>query len=134
MQESRAEMLEVLRFRLAAEIYALELAWIAQVRPVVEVTPLPGVPSFVRGVVNVSGRIVSLVDLKVRFELPDAALSAASVVIILSGAGMEIGLLADEVLGIEKIPAESLQAQLPTLSGVRAEYLKGVAPGRPGRP
>ena len=42
---------------------------------------------------------------------------------------MEIGLLADEIFGVEKIPAESLQAQLPSLSGVRAEYLKGVAPG-----
>jgi purine-binding chemotaxis protein CheW len=124
-----ANLLEVLRFRLASETYALELAWIAHVRPVVDITPLPGVPPFIRGVVNVGGRIVSLVDLKVKFELPDAGLTAASMVIILSSPAMEIGLLADEIFGIEKIPAESLQAQLPSLSGVRAEYLKGVAPG-----
>ena len=64
-------MLEVLRFRLASETYALELAWIGQVRPIVDVAPLPGVPPFIRGVVNVGGRIVSLVDLKITFGLPD---------------------------------------------------------------
>jgi purine-binding chemotaxis protein CheW len=121
--------LEVLRFRLASESYAVELAWIGHVRPIVDFTPLPGVPPFVKGVVNVSGKIVSLVDLKVKFDLPDAGLSAASMVIVLSGPSMEIGLLADEIFGIESIPADSVQAQLPSLSGVRAEYLKGVAPG-----
>ena len=124
-----ADLLEVLLFRLASETYALEISWIANVRPIVDITPLPGVPPFIRGVVNVSGRIVSLVDLKVKFGLPDAGLSAASRIIILGGLGMEIGLLADEIFGVEKIPSESLQAQLPSLDGVRAEYLKGVAPG-----
>jgi purine-binding chemotaxis protein CheW len=124
-----ANLLEVLRFRLASETYALELVWIGQVRPIVDFTALPGVPPFIRGVVNVAGRIVSLVDLKVQFDLPDLGLSAASRVIILSGSTMEIGLLADEIFGVEKVPLESLQAQLPSLSGVRAEYLKGVAPG-----
>jgi purine-binding chemotaxis protein CheW len=124
-----ANLLEVLLFRLASETYALEISWIAHVRPILDITPLPGVPSFIRGVVNISGRIVSLVDLKVKFDLPDAGLSAASRIIILGGPVMEIGLLADEIFGIEKIPAESLQEQMPLLSGVRAEYLKGVAPG-----
>lgn len=124
-----ADLLEVLQFRLASETYAVELAWIAQVRPIADITPLPGVPPFVRGIVNVGGRIISLVDLKLIFDLPDAGISAASSVIILSGPAMEIGLLADEILGIEKVPSGSLQAQLATLSGVRAEYLRGVSPG-----
>jgi purine-binding chemotaxis protein CheW len=127
--EEPANLLEVLQFRLASETYALELTWIEHVRPIVDITPLPGVPPFILGVVNVGGRIVSLVDLKVIFDLPDAGLSAASRVIILRGPAMEIGLLADEIFGIEKIPSESLQAQLPSLSGVRTEFLKGVAPG-----
>ena len=126
---SRADLLEVLRFRLASETYAVELARIEQVRPIADLTPLPGVPPFVRGVVNIGGRIVSLVDLKVIFDLPDAGISDASKVIVLSSPTMEIGLLADEIFGIERIPSGSLQGQLPTLSGVRAEYLKGVAPG-----
>jgi len=124
-----ANLLEVLRFRLASESYALELVWISNVKPIQVVTVLPGVPHFIRGVVNVGGRIVFLVDLKVTFELPDVGLTVSSRVIILSDSAMEIGLLADEVFGVEKIPPGSLQGQMPSLGGVRAEYLKGVAPG-----
>jgi purine-binding chemotaxis protein CheW len=120
------ELIHTLRFSLGAESYAVESGHVREVFPLPRVAPLPCVPSFVRGIINVRGRIVSLLDLKVVLGLSSSGFSPTSGVIILQSPGVEFGLLADEIQGLAAIPRSSLQAALPTLTGVRAEYLKGV--------
>lgn len=120
--------LEILRFDLAGEVYAVELSWIGEVRPVTAFTFLPCAPPFVRGIINVHGRIVSLVDLSAMLELPDPGQEALSSVVILRAPDVELGLLVGAIRGITALPIESLQTSLPGLSPSRAEYLKGVAP------
>lgn len=120
------ELINALRFSLGGETYAVENGHIREVLPLPRVTPLPCVPSFVRGIINVQGRIVSLLDLKSILGLPDTGVSPTSSVIILQSPGLEFGLLADEILGLASIPISSIQTSLPTLTDVRAEYLKGV--------
>jgi purine-binding chemotaxis protein CheW len=121
-----SEQIHALRFSLGAETYAVESGHIREVLPLPRVAPLPCVPSFVRGIINVRGRIVSLLDLKAILGLPSSGFSPTSGVIILQSPGIEFGLLADEIQGLAAIPLSSLQAALPTLTGVGAEYLKGV--------
>jgi purine-binding chemotaxis protein CheW len=118
--------LELLEFRLARERYAIETRFVQEVYPLREFTPLPCTPPFIRGVVNVRGRIVPVLDLKKFFALPDQGLTDLHRVILLRGQGMEIGLLADIALGVRTVPQGALQPSLPTLTGIRAEYLKGV--------
>jgi purine-binding chemotaxis protein CheW len=120
-----SELIQVLRFLLGAESYAVEARHVREVLPLPRVAPLPCVPSFVRGIINVRGRIISLLDLKTILGLPDSGLPSSGV-IILQSPSMEFGLLADEIQGLAAIPLSSLQAALPTLTGARAEYLKGV--------
>ena len=50
--------------------------------------------------------------------------------IILHDGAMEFGILADQIIGVTNVVKKELQASLPTLTGIRAEYLKGVTPGR----
>jgi purine-binding chemotaxis protein CheW len=120
------EIIQAIRFSLGTESYAVEYGCIREVVPLPRVTPLPCVPSFVRGIINVRGRIVSLLDLKSILGLPDTEAGPASSVIILQSPSIELGLLADEILGLAVIPLSSMQASLPTLTDARAEYLKGV--------
>ena len=86
--------------------------------------------AFILGIVNVRGRIVPVLDLKKFFELPERGLTDLHRTIIVRGHDLEIGLLADVIIGISAVPAESLQPSLPTLTGIRADYLKGVTAGR----
>jgi len=120
------ELIHALRFLLGAETYAVENGHIREVLPLPRVTPLPCVPSFVRGIINVRGRIVSLLDLKTILGLPDTGFSPTCSVIILQSPDIEFGLLADEILGLAAIPISSIQPSLPTLTDVRAEFLLGV--------
>ncbi|MDA8164502.1 MAG: chemotaxis protein CheW [Desulfobacteraceae bacterium] len=118
------EMVELLLDR---ERYGVESPLVNEVVPLREHTPIPCTPAFVLGIVNIRGRIVSLLDLKKFFGLPEKGLADRNRVVVLRGEGMEFGLLADAVLGTRRLLLEELQPGLPTLTGVRGEYLKGIA-------
>lgn len=122
--------LELLEFRLATERYALETRHVQDVHPLRDLTPLPGTPAFVLGIVNLRGRILPVLDLKKFFELPERGLTDLHRIILVQGNDLEFGLLADVIVGVRSLAAESLQPSLPTLTGMRAEYLKGIGEDR----
>jgi purine-binding chemotaxis protein CheW len=78
------------------------------------------------GIINLHGRVLSVVDLKRFFDLPNNALTDLNRVVVVRKDGMEVGILADTIHGVRRIPRRALQPSLPTLTGVRAEYLKGI--------
>jgi purine-binding chemotaxis protein CheW len=121
---------ELLEFRLAQERYALESSWVREVSAFKELTPLPCCPPFVLGIVNVRGRILPVLDIKKFFNLPENGLTDLHQIILVGGNGLELGLLADTIVGVRSIAAADLQPGLPTLTGVRGEYLKGVTAER----
>lgn len=124
--DTDGESIEVLEFRLAYESYGIESSSVREVYPLKAFTPLPGTPAFVFGIVNVRGRIFSVIDLKKFFELPEKGLSDLNKVIIAQYQDIELGILADAVVGIRSIPVADIQPSLPTLTGIRQDYLKGV--------
>jgi purine-binding chemotaxis protein CheW len=119
-------MLDLLEFRLASERYALETRHVQDVHPLRELTPLPCTPPFVLGIVNVRGRILPVLDLKKFFDLPELGLTDLHRIILVRGNDLELGLLADVIVGVRSVAADSLQPSLPTLTGIRADYLKGI--------
>lgn len=127
---SAVASLEVLEFRLARERYALETRHVGEVLALIDLTLLPCAPSFVRGIINVRGRILPVLDIKRFFELPEEGLTDLHCIIVVRGNDLELGLLADVVVGVRPVPADHLQPSLPTLTGIRAEYLKGVTAER----
>jgi len=119
-------LLELLEFSLAQERYAVETRYVREVYPLKDLTPLPCTPPFVLGIVNVRGCILPVLDLKKFFDLPEQGLTDLHRIILIRGHDLELGLLADVIVGVRSVPVESLQPSLPTLSGIRGDYLKGV--------
>jgi purine-binding chemotaxis protein CheW len=128
-QDNRAR-LAVIEFRLAHEHYAVESRYVQEVHPLHDLTPLPCTPPFVLGIVNVRGRILPVLDLKKFFDLPEQGLTDLHRIVLVRGHGLELGLLADVIVGVRTIALETLQRALPTFTGIRADYLKGVSDGR----
>ncbi|RKP46456.1 chemotaxis protein CheW [Trinickia fusca] len=122
----RGNGVEILAFKLAQEHYAIETTWVREVLVLRDLVPMPSTPAFVLGVVNVRGKIISVLDIKTFFELPEKGLTDLNRVILLSDGAMEFGLLADVIEGVRFIEADDLQPPLPTLTGIRAEYLMGI--------
>lgn len=120
------EFLDILEFRLASETYGIESAFVREVYPLKDFTPIPGTPPFVLGIVNIRGQILSVIDLKKFFTLPDKGLGELNKVIIIRVDRREFGILADVIIGVVSIPLDAIQPPLPTMTGIGAEYLKGV--------
>ncbi|MFQ6042089.1 MAG: chemotaxis protein CheW [Candidatus Poribacteria bacterium] len=125
MQKAEA-YIEVIEFLIAHEKYAIESEYICEAYPLKEITPLPCTPTFVLGLINVRGEVLSVIDIKRFFELPETELTDHSRVIIVQSDEMQLGILADSILGVRSIPLDEIQPSLPTLTGIGAEYLKGM--------
>lgn len=123
-------LLEVLEFRISQERYAVEVRHVREVHPLKDLTALPGTPAFVLGIVNARGRILPVLDIRKFFDLPEQGLTDLHRIIFVHGKDLDFGLLADAIVGVRSIPVEGLQASLPTLSGIRSDYLKGVTAER----
>ncbi|MEI6414777.1 MAG: chemotaxis protein CheW [Pseudomonadota bacterium] len=118
--------LEILGFSLAGETYAIETRHVREVCRLKDLTALPGAPPFLAGVMNLRGQILAIIDLRKVFEFPDRGLTELNRVIVLRGDGNELGLLADAIEGVRLLATSALQDCLPTLTGVREKFLKGV--------
>jgi purine-binding chemotaxis protein CheW len=124
------EFLEVIEFRLASETYAVETAFVREVHPMKDFTPVPGTPPFVLGIINLRGQILSVVDLKRFLNLEEKGLGELNKVILIRSDRTEFGILADVILGTHSIPRTAIQPPLSTVTGIGAEYLKGVTAER----
>ena len=128
-QAETDQTLQVLEFVLAGEHYAVEAHFVREVRHLREFTALPGTAPYVLGIVHLRGQIFSVLDIKKFFDMPEAGLTDLNKVILLESREMAFGILADSIVGLRSLAADSLQ-RLPTLTGIRAQYLRGVAPDR----
>lgn len=128
--EAIGERIEVVEFVLARERYAVESRHVRDVYPLEQLTSVPCTPAFVLGIVNLRGEILSVIDIKKFFDLPEKGLTDLNKVIVLDAGGMRFGILADAIVGVHTIPMSDIQPSLPTLTGIRDEYLKGVTPNR----
>jgi len=133
-EREAGEYIEVVEFLLAQEHYGIETRYIREVYPLRDYTPVPCTPSYVLGLINVRGQILSVIDIKKFFEMPEKGLSDLNKVIILhsgepgqnKAVGMEFGILADAILGVRNISLDDIQPPLPTLTGIREDFLRGV--------
>lgn len=125
-----ADALEIVEFMLAHESYGVETSFVRDIHPLTNLTPLPCTPAFVLGIVNLRGEIVSVIDIKKFFDLPEKGLTDLNKVVVLQSETMRFGVLADAVLGVRRVPVAEIQPSLPTLTGIREQYLRGVTSER----
>ncbi len=128
-EELPEETLEVVEFRLGKERYGAESLHTGEIFPLQELTPLPCTPLFVAGIVNLRGRILSVVDLKTFFGIPREEISPKSLVMVLQSPDLEMGILVDALVGVRLIPRKNIAPPLPTMTGIGETYLLGVAEG-----
>jgi purine-binding chemotaxis protein CheW len=126
-QERQFELVE---FALAYENYGIESSFVREVYPLTDLTPVPCTPPFVLGIVNVRGEIVSVIDIKKFFDLPEKGLTDLNKAIILQSDAMTFGILADLIVGVRAVAASDIQPPPATLTGIREQYLMGVTHDR----
>lgn len=129
-EKTVGDSIEVLEFLLAHESYGIETSFVREVYSMKDLTPLPGTPPFVLGITGVRGEILSVIDIRRFFDVPETGVAENPKIIIVSNESMEFGILADNISAVRTIPVVELQLSLPALLGSRVEYLRGVTNDR----
>lgn len=124
--DDKTEYVEFTEFSVGSDRYGIENLFISEVFSLKQITRLPGIPAHIFGILNLRGKILAVVDTRVLFELSGISGEKNSKVIVLRDDRMIFGVLADTIIGVRRSPFRELQSQLPTLTHVRGEYLKGV--------
>jgi purine-binding chemotaxis protein CheW len=118
--------IEIIEFKLSTESYGIESAFVKEVYPLKDFTLLPGVPSYIMGIVNVRGQILPVVDLRKFFSLSEKGLGEMNKVIILRNDQMEFGIVADVVEGTRTLAIDDIMPTPVTVTGIGEKYLRGV--------
>src|SRR5829696_6942259 len=93
---------ETVIFRLGAGRYGVSARLVREVQPLAGYTPLPGTPRFVLGLINLRGRLLAALDIRPLLGSPASPPSSSAALLIVSASGIEIGLLADEVIEVSR--------------------------------
>ena len=101
---------EYLTFRLDQEEYGIDILKVQEIRSYEPPTRIANAPNFIKGVVNLRGTIVPIVDMRLKFNCAKAEYDAFTVVIILSLRNRIVGIVVDSVSDVMELPAESLKA------------------------
>jgi purine-binding chemotaxis protein CheW len=120
---------EYLAFALAGETYAVQIAFVAEILRPPPVTEVPRAPRSVLGVVSVRGKLVTVLDLRRRFHVPESPMDRRSRILLAdAGTGEQVGLLVDEVQQVWRLTAEEIEPA-NVLGGEQPAHIAGI--GRP---
>jgi purine-binding chemotaxis protein CheW len=100
---------EFLTFRLGAESYGIEILKVQEIRGYEHPTAIANAPEFIKGVINLRGVIVPILDLRIKFKLSEASYDEFTVVIILNLSGRVVGVVVDSVSDVLTLPADSIR-------------------------
>jgi purine-binding chemotaxis protein CheW len=110
-----------LTFTVAAEEYAVSVSCVTEIVRLQKSYSIPDVPSYVRGVINLRGKVIPLIDMRSRLGMPESAYTDRTVVVVLEVADAATGLIVDAVAEVAEILPEQIEARPPGMSrGTRA--------------
>lgn len=117
---------EFLTFRLGGEEYGIEILKVQEIRGYDSITQIANAPEFIKGVVNLRGIIVPIIDMRIKFRLGNADYDQFTVVIILNVAGRVMGIVVDGVSDVISLEAEQMRPTPGFGSVIDTEYIMGL--------
>lgn len=112
---------------LGNERYGIEVTRAKEIIARYEMVPLPKTAEFIEGIISLRGEIIPVVDLRKRFDLPTRERDADTRVILVEMKGFTVGIRVDHVYEVLKLSDDAIEPPPPMVSGLKADYLEGVA-------
>jgi len=128
--ESGQEKAQYLIFNLRGEPFAIPLLGVKEIIEYGSVTPIPGMPEFIRGVINLRGRVVPVIDLAARFGEPPTVIGERTCVVIVElheeTGVQDMGIVVDGVNAVSDIPASDLEPPPRFGAKIRVDFIQGM--------
>lgn len=123
----RQTLRELLTFTLGSEEYCIDILKVQEIRGYEAVTRIANTPGFIKGVINLRGNVVPIVDLRLKLELGEAHYDSSTVVIILNILQRVIGVVVDSVSDVISLAPEAIKPAPDFGSALDTEYILGLA-------
>ncbi|MBO7746634.1 chemotaxis protein CheW [Paenibacillus sp. MWE-103] len=121
------EEVKVIVFGLANEEYGIEVEKVRTIERMLPITRVPKTFAFVKGVINLRGVVIPVIDLRGRFGLEETEPTESSRIIIVAVNELEVGFIVDAANDVIDIDADTIDTPPEVVGGVKAKYLRGVA-------
>jgi len=131
MQPSRQnntdiKSLDLATFYVRGSAYGIDLLKIQEINKLLVLTPVPGAPAYVRGILNLRGQIVTVIDLGYKLGLPETRVSRKGRNIIVRSAGEHIGLVVEEISEVVRVNVDEVEAPPANMNGIQGDFFHGV--------
>jgi len=127
------EELKVIVFALGSEEYGIEVDKVRTIERLSPITRVPKTASFIKGVINLRGVVVPVIDLRGRFGLTETSATENSRIIVVAVADLEVGFIVDSANDVIDINTDSIDSPPEIVGGIKAKYLRGIAKFGEGR-
>jgi purine-binding chemotaxis protein CheW len=114
-------------FTLAKEHYGVRIAVVESIIKLQPITAVPCSPAFVEGVTNLRGRVLPVIDLRKRFNLPAEESTKDTRIVVVEMSGTLVGMIVDAVSEVLRVPAESVEPPSPIMTTVDSAFITGIA-------
>ena len=125
--ETVSDELKLIIFKLGREEYGMDILKVKEIKRMMSITRVPSTPAFIKGVINLRGSVLPVIDLRTRLGLFEAELTeAARIIVVLVNEGV-VGFIVDEVVEVTTINPQNVEALQTLSNGLSAEYISGIA-------
>jgi purine-binding chemotaxis protein CheW len=128
LQEQQEDTQEgkFLTFSLGNEEYGIEIRHVTEIIGIQNITDLPDMPDFVKGVINLRGKVIPVIDVRLRFNMQERAYDERTCIVVVNINDMAVGLIVDSVSEVIDIPAGDIEPPPRVKKGEASRYIKGL--------
>jgi purine-binding chemotaxis protein CheW len=114
-----------LTFHLAGEDYGIEIKFVTEIVGLQDITEVPDLANYIKGVINLRGKVIPVIDVRLRFLIEKRDYDSRTCIIIINLAGSAVGLIVDEVSEVINIPFEQIDEPPRTMRGTKSRFIQG---------
>jgi purine-binding chemotaxis protein CheW len=126
MQEKNQQVFRWVTFRLADEIYGINVMQVQEVLRMTDVAPVPGAPHFVMGIINLRGNVVTVLDTRKLLDLATSDITDSSRIMIIESGKVTVGLLVDSVAEVVNIASSDIDPPPSVGNDEGSRYIQGI--------
>lgn len=115
-----------LTFHIGDEDFALDILYVKEIVGIQKITEVPDMPVYIKGVINLRGQVITLIDVRLRFEMPFRDYDERTCVIVVDINNMQVGMVVDMVSDVSEISEDNISPPPQLAYSARHQYIKGM--------
>jgi len=120
------ELLQLVSFKISNEEFGVDILCVQEINRMLQITKMPNTPEFIEGVINLRGRVIPVLDLRIKLGMPRKEHDKNTRIIVVELKGKTIGFIVDEVSEVLRIPKSITEAPPEMVGGVNSDFITSI--------